>query len=93
MARCCGATRAADGTTAGPDDPGNPNGSLRGIAGVANAAGNVAGLMPHPETAVEALIGSADGLGIIRSLVVSAEEYAETGRVSGTRSMAGAVPR
>ena len=39
-----------DGSVAGPDDPGNPNGSLRGIAGVSNAAGNVAGLMPHPET-------------------------------------------
>src|SRR6476620_11943853 len=63
---------ADDGSVAGPEDRGNPNGSLRGIAGVANAAGNVAGLMPHPETAVEALIGSADGLGIIRSLVVSA---------------------
>jgi phosphoribosylformylglycinamidine synthase I len=84
---------AADGTTAGPDDPGNPNGSLRGIAGVANAAGNVAGLMPHPETAVEALIGSADGLGIVRSLVVSAEEYAATGAVTGTRTLAGALPR
>ena len=70
---------AADGTAAGPDDPGNPNGSLRGIAGVANAAGNVAGLMPHPETAVEAILGSDDGLGIVRSLVVSAEEYAATG--------------
>ena len=33
----------ADGSVAGPDDPGNPNGSLRGIAGVRNAAGNVAG--------------------------------------------------
>lgn len=78
-----------DGTIAGPDDAGNPNGSLRGIAGVRNAAGNVAGLMPHPETAVEALIGSDDGLGIIRSLVVSAAEYAATGRVSGTRQLAG----
>ena len=47
----------ADGSVAGPDDPGNPNGSLRGIAGVRNAAGNVAGLMPHPETASEALLG------------------------------------
>ena len=78
-----------DGSVAGPDDPGNPNGSLRGIAGVRNAAGNVAGLMPHPETAVEAILGSDDGLGIIRSLVVSASEYAATGRVSGTRAMAG----
>jgi phosphoribosylformylglycinamidine synthase len=81
----------ADGSVAGPDDAGNPNGSLRGIAGVANAAGNVAGLMPHPETAVEALIGSADGLGIIRSLVVSAEEYASTGAVTGTRALAGSA--
>ncbi len=78
-----------DGTVAGPDDPGNPNGSLRGIAGVRNAAGNVAGLMPHPETAVEAVLGSDDGLGIIRSLAVSAAEYAATGRVSGTRALAG----
>jgi phosphoribosylformylglycinamidine synthase I len=72
-----------DGAIAGPDDPGNPNGSLRGIAGVANAAGNVAGLMPHPEAAVETLIGSDDGLGIIRSLVVSAEEWAATGSIVG----------
>jgi phosphoribosylformylglycinamidine synthase subunit PurQ / glutaminase len=75
-----------DGSIAGPDDPGNPNGSLRGIAGVRNAAGNVAGLMPHPETAVEALIGSDDGLGIIRSLVVSADEWQRTGRITGTRT-------
>jgi phosphoribosylformylglycinamidine synthase len=80
----------ADGGVAGPDDRGNPNGSLRGIAGVSNAAGNVAGLMPHPETAVEALIGSADGLGIMRSLVLSAEEYAATGAIAGTSSLAGA---
>lgn len=43
---------------------GNPNGSYRGIAGITNAAGNVVGLMPHPEHAVEALTGpSIDGLG------------------------------
>jgi phosphoribosylformylglycinamidine synthase I len=42
----------------------NPNGSARGIAGVVNEAGNVAGLMPHPEHAIDALTGpSADGLG------------------------------
>ncbi len=56
------------------DDPANPNGSLRGIAGVSNAAGNVAGLMPHPETAVEAILGSDDGLSLIRSLLESAAE-------------------
>ena len=66
-----------DGRIAGGDgDPANPNGSLWAIAGVTNAAGNVAGLMPHPETAVEAVLGSADGLGIIRSLVESAAERA-----------------
>ncbi|HET9347450.1 MAG TPA: phosphoribosylformylglycinamidine synthase subunit PurQ [Candidatus Limnocylindrales bacterium] len=57
-------------------DGSNPNGSLRDIAGVVNAAGNVAGLMPHPETAVEEVIGSADGLGIIRSFVESAAKRA-----------------
>jgi phosphoribosylformylglycinamidine synthase subunit PurQ / glutaminase len=39
----------------------NPNGSLAGIAGVTNERGNVAGLMPHPEHAVDALLGSTDG--------------------------------
>jgi phosphoribosylformylglycinamidine synthase subunit PurQ / glutaminase len=62
-------------------DPANPNGSLRAIAGVANAAGNVAGLMPHPETAVEGILGSDDGLAIIRSLVESAAERANAERV------------
>ncbi len=40
----------------------NPNGSLENIAGVSNEAGNVVGLMPHPERAAEALLGSEDGL-------------------------------
>jgi phosphoribosylformylglycinamidine synthase subunit PurQ / glutaminase len=40
----------------------NPNGSVRDIAGVSNEAGNVLGLMPHPEHAVDPLAGSADGL-------------------------------
>jgi phosphoribosylformylglycinamidine synthase len=43
----------------------NFNGSARDIAGVCNAAGNVLGLMPHPEHAVDALLGSADGLRLI----------------------------
>jgi phosphoribosylformylglycinamidine synthase len=80
-----------DGSVAGPDDPGNPNGSLRGIAGVRNAAGNVAGLMPHPETASEALLGSDDGLGIIRSLVVSAAEWSSTGSITGAERPTGAA--
>ncbi|MCU0504417.1 MAG: phosphoribosylformylglycinamidine synthase subunit PurQ [Chloroflexi bacterium] len=62
-----------DGTPAiGPDDAANPNGSLRGIAGVANAGGNVAGLMPHPERATEGILGSDDGRAIVASLVRSA---------------------
>jgi phosphoribosylformylglycinamidine synthase I len=49
---------------------GNPNGSAASIAGVANAAGNVVGLMPHPEHAVDGLTGpSADGLGFFASAV------------------------
>jgi phosphoribosylformylglycinamidine synthase subunit PurQ / glutaminase len=48
---------------------GNPNGSYRDIAGICNEAGNVVGLMPHPEHAVEALTGpGTDGLGFFRSL-------------------------
>lgn len=80
-----------DGSPSGADGVGNPNGSLRGIAGVANAAGNVAGLMPHPETAVETILGSDDGLGIIRSLVTSAGEWAQSGRITGTRAAAEAA--
>ena len=63
--------RAAEG-----DRAANPNGSLRAIAGVINARGNVAGLMPHPERAAEAILGSDDGAGIIRSLVDSASRAA-----------------
>jgi len=49
----------------------NPNGSLANIAGICNRERNVLGLMPHPERAVEAALGSADGLVILRSLVES----------------------
>jgi phosphoribosylformylglycinamidine synthase I len=45
----------------------NPNGSLNDIAGVVNEAGNVLGLMPHPEHAVDALSGSTDGLRLFES--------------------------
>lgn len=51
------------------DSAGNPNGSMRNIAGICNRERNVAGLMPHPERAVEAALGSADGLVIFRSMV------------------------
>jgi phosphoribosylformylglycinamidine synthase I len=47
----------------------NPNGSLRNIAGILNAQSNVLGMMPHPDRAAEPLMGSSDGLVILRSLV------------------------
>jgi len=51
------------------DNAGNPNGAVRNIAGVCNRERNVAGLMPHPERAVECALGSSDGLVIFRSMV------------------------
>ena len=47
----------------------NPNGSCNDIAGLTNEAGNVLGMMPHPERAVEALLGGVDGLGVFTSLI------------------------
>lgn len=58
----------ADGNTT-PSS--NPNGSLNNIAGLVNASGNVMGMMPHPERAMEGLLGSADGLGVFTSLLNS----------------------
>ncbi len=49
----------------------NPLGSTDAVAGVANARGNVVGLMPHPEEAVDALLGSTDGLPLFRALVAA----------------------
>jgi len=49
----------------------NPNGSLRDIAGVRNEAGNVLGLMPHPEHAVDPMTGSTDGLRVFESVARS----------------------
>jgi phosphoribosylformylglycinamidine synthase subunit PurQ / glutaminase len=53
----------------------NPNGSLRDIAGVCNEQGNVFGLMPHPEHAVDLLGGSADGLKIFESIRAHVEQH------------------
>jgi len=47
----------------------NPNGSMANIAGIMNARGNVLGMMPHPERACEALLGSSDGLAVFRSAI------------------------
>lgn len=47
----------------------NPNGAARNIAGIINEAGNVLGMMPHPERAADAILGSTDGLGVFTSMV------------------------
>ena len=49
----------------------NPNGSVDNIAGICNAARNVAGLMPHPERASEAILGCADGVAVFQSMVAA----------------------
>ncbi len=50
----------------------NPNGSMRNIAGIASESGTVVGLMPHPERAMEPLLGSTDGLVLFESLLATA---------------------
>jgi phosphoribosylformylglycinamidine synthase len=52
-------------------DEANPNGSVHNIAGICNAARNVVGLMPHPERACQPMLGSADGLVLLESVVES----------------------
>ena len=59
-------------------DAANPNGATRGIAGITNAAGNVLGMMPHPERAVEALLGSDGRIAPVR--ITAGEGW----RMSGT---------
>ncbi|MFW6200992.1 MAG: phosphoribosylformylglycinamidine synthase subunit PurQ [Gemmatimonadota bacterium] len=51
-----------------PTPDANPNGSARNIAGIINENGNVLGMMPHPERAVDALLGSTDGVGLFDSM-------------------------
>ncbi|MEO0769225.1 MAG: phosphoribosylformylglycinamidine synthase subunit PurQ [Cyanobacteria bacterium J06649_4] len=51
---------------------GNPNGSINNIAGICNAEGNVLGMMPHPERAADAAIGSTDGLALFEGLLTAA---------------------
>jgi len=54
----------------------NPNGSMDDIAGVSNEAGNVVGLMPHPERASSALLGSEDGLPLLSSVLAATRAIA-----------------
>jgi phosphoribosylformylglycinamidine synthase len=63
---------------------GNPNGSQRDIAAITNEAGNVVGIMPHPEHAVEALTGpSLDGLGFFTSVLRSLAGASTGGQFAG----------
>jgi phosphoribosylformylglycinamidine synthase len=59
------------------NDTTNPNGSARHIAGITNVAGNVLGLMPHPERAAESILGSADGLALFESVLADEATPAE----------------
>lgn len=56
----------------------NPNGSAFNIAGIINQEGNVMGMMPHPERAVEEILGSVDGLGIFAALLAHLETMSNT---------------
>jgi len=49
----------------------NPNGSARDIAGICNEAGNVFGMMPHPERAIDAMHGGTDGINLFKSIIES----------------------
>ncbi|MEX0891892.1 MAG: phosphoribosylformylglycinamidine synthase subunit PurQ [Gemmatimonadota bacterium] len=69
-----------------PTDAGNPNGSLRNIAGIINREGNVLGLMPHPERCVEALLGSTDGKPLFDSLVRSLNGVWQPGAAPAERA-------
>jgi phosphoribosylformylglycinamidine synthase I len=73
----------------------NPNGALDNIAGVASVSGTVLGLMPHPERASEALVGSTDGLRIFESLVtwLSAARSAATVSAPAAAGAVGAEAR
>lgn len=51
------------------DEYWSPNGAMRAIAGIVSAQGNVMGLMPHPERAVDVLLGSTDGIGVFESML------------------------
>ncbi len=57
----------------------NPNGSLDDIAGICNETRNVVGLMPHPERASDTILGSADGVVLLRSLLAAAADRAKIG--------------
>lgn len=63
-----------------PSAAANPNGSINNIAGIMNEQGNVLGMMPHPERAVEEILGSSDGLKILNSVRQSVGSLKPVGR-------------
>ncbi|HEX2712733.1 MAG TPA: phosphoribosylformylglycinamidine synthase subunit PurQ, partial [Candidatus Acidoferrales bacterium] len=70
-------------TPEGREDPAaNPTGSLANIAGISNRERNVLGLMPHPERASEAALGSADGAVVFRSMIEMLTQRASPSRAS-----------
>jgi phosphoribosylformylglycinamidine synthase len=72
LARIEGEGRVVFRYVGGPGDADewwSPNGSMNAIAGIVNAAGNVLGMMPHPERAVDDLLGSSDGMGVFESIL------------------------
>jgi phosphoribosylformylglycinamidine synthase len=72
LARIEGEGRVVLRYVGGPGDADewwSPNGSMNAIAGIVNATGNVLGMMPHPERAVDDLLGSSDGLGVFESIL------------------------
>lgn len=74
------------------DEAWNFNGSARGIAGVTNAAGNVLGLMPHPERCAEEVLGNRDGLALFEGLVrTSAPRLARAAGAVGAMGAIGAT--
>ena len=68
----------------------NPNGSIDDIAGICNPAGNVVGLMPHPERATSTLLGSEDGCQLLRSLLHSSSSDRHPAGADATAAAAGA---
>jgi len=72
LARIEGEGRVVFRYVGGPGDADewwSPNGSMNAIAGIVSVAGNVLGMMPHPERAVDDLLGSSDGLGVFESIL------------------------
>jgi phosphoribosylformylglycinamidine synthase subunit PurQ / glutaminase len=76
-----------------PTDGANPNGSMNNIAGIMNDAGNVLGLMPHPERVVEGLLGGTDGLPLFESIRDHLDGAAGQGAGQGAGQLAAGEAR